>query len=175
LRESCCAGLHPSPLPLAGEGQGGGSLRNGSGNRLKDACGIFHHIEIAETKDFETLGFDYSRTRCVRLFGLVGEMLPAVEFDHEHGGVTYEIGDEILDRDLAAEAGAIQSVIAQRSPEDAFCVGGIFSESPSVRTELRGDFPGWAFFVGHRDLRCGDTPTPALPRKRERESDRLLG
>jgi hypothetical protein len=48
-----------SPLPLAGEGQGGGSLRDGSGNYFEDACAICHHIEIAETKDLKALRFDH--------------------------------------------------------------------------------------------------------------------
>src|SRR4051812_8785437 len=102
-------------------------------------------------------------------------MLPTVEFDHELCRVTHEVGDEVLDGDLTAEAGAVQAVMAQSGPEETFRIGRVFPECPCVRAKPGRNFPGWAFFVSHCDLRCGDTPTPALPRKRERGVEPLLG
>ena len=108
-------------------------------SRTPDA--ICHHVEIAETKDFEALGFDHSRARSVGLFGLVGEMLSAIEFDHEFRRVTYEVGDEVLDRDLAAEAGAVQAMVAQCSPEETLGVGRVFPERPRIRAEPGRNLP----------------------------------
>jgi hypothetical protein len=68
---------------------------------------------IAEMKDLKALRFDYGRSGGVFLFGLIGKMLAAVELDHELGCVTDEIGDEVLDRDLTAEARAVQAMAAE--------------------------------------------------------------
>jgi hypothetical protein len=91
---------------------------------------------IAEAKDLKALRLDCRGSRGVFLLGLVGKMLAAIEFDHELGCVTYKIGDEVLDGNLPAEAGTVQSVIAQCSPEDSFYVGGVLAECAGVRAKL---------------------------------------
>src|SRR5882672_1182803 len=98
-------------------------------------------------------------------------MLPAIEFDHQFCCMTGEVDDVVFDRYLAAEADAVQPVIAELRPEDSFSVGGVLSEFARVGTEFRRYFPCGVFWINHRNLRCRETPTPALPRKRERESD----
>ena len=103
--------LDAPPLPLAGEGWGGGSLREGRGNCFKDASAICHHIVIAETKDEEAVGLNRGRAPGIRLFGRIGKMLAAIQFDHQLSGVTDKVGDVVLDRDLTTKARAIQAVI----------------------------------------------------------------
>jgi hypothetical protein len=44
---------------------------------------------------------------------MIGEMLSAIEFDREFRRVTCEIGDEVLDRALTAEAGTVQAMVAK--------------------------------------------------------------
>jgi hypothetical protein len=100
------------PLPLAGEGQGGGSRRDGSDYCFKDAGTIGHHVVIAKAKNHEALGFNHGRARGVGLFCLIRKMLAAVQLDHQLGGVAHEVGNKVLDGDLAPKAGAVQSVIA---------------------------------------------------------------
>ena len=46
------------------------------------------------------------------MLGFVGEMLPAIELDDETRGMTDEVCDVILDRNLASEAGAGQTMVA---------------------------------------------------------------
>jgi len=67
---------------------------------------------IAEAKNLKALCFDYRGARCVGSFSIVGKMLPAIEFDHQSGGMAYEVGDKILDGNLATEAGAVQTMTA---------------------------------------------------------------
>src|SRR5258708_21891214 len=102
-------------------------------------------------------------------------MLTAVELDHQFCCMTGEVGDVVLDRYLAPEAYAVQPVIAQFRPEDSFGVGGVLSEFARVRTELLRDVPGGGSRINHRHLQCGETPTPTLPRKRERGFDLSRG
>jgi len=123
---------------------------------------------IAEAKNMKPFRLNYARTAGVCLFSVIRKMLPAIELDYELGGMTDEIGNIEFDRNLAPETGAVKPMIPQRRPEYAFGIGGVFSKRARVRAEFGGDSPGWTLLLGHRDLRCGDTPTPTLPRKRER-------
>src|SRR6266568_1550339 len=102
-------------------------------------------------------------------------MLAAVELDHQFCGMTGEVGDVVFDRHLAPEAYAVQPVIAEFRPEDSLSVGGILSEFARVRAEFLRDVPSGVFWIDHRHLRCGKTPTPTLPRKRERGFNLSLG
>jgi hypothetical protein len=68
---------------------------------------------IAEAKNLEALRFDHGRSSSVGSLALIGKMLSAIELDHELGGVADEVCDEVLDRDLAAQAGAIQTMVAE--------------------------------------------------------------
>src|SRR5215475_13351995 len=96
-------------------------------------------------------------------------MLSAIKFNRQLRRVTDEISDVTINRHLAAETCPIQSVIAQFGPKNAFSVGGIPAEGAGVRTQPGRYFPGGPLLFSHRDLHCGDAPTPALPRKRGRE------
>src|SRR5882672_7849536 len=100
-------------------------------------------------------------------------MLSAVELNDQSGRMADEVGDVVSDRHLAPEAGAVQPVIAQLRPKNAFGVSGVFAQRAGVRAQLRRYFPGRLFVFRHRDLPCGETPTP--PRKRERESELARG
>jgi hypothetical protein len=75
------------PLPLAGEGWGGGSLRNGSGDCFENADTIFHYIVIAEAEHFEALRFDHGRASRIRVLSIIRGMLATIELDHELGRV----------------------------------------------------------------------------------------
>ncbi len=68
---------------------------------------------IAKAKYLEALGLDSRGAYGIRLFSLIGIVLPAIELDHQLCRMTDEIGDVVLDRDLAAEARAIQAMIAE--------------------------------------------------------------
>jgi len=46
------------PLPLAGEGWGGGSLRNGSRDCFENAGTVGHDVEIAEAEHLEAHRFN---------------------------------------------------------------------------------------------------------------------
>src|SRR5216683_731378 len=96
-------------------------------------------------------------------------MLTAIQLDHHLCGVTHEVGNIVFDGHLPPEARAIEPVIAEFRPKDSFSFSGVSSKRARIRAEPGGNFPGWAFWLGHRYLRCGETPTPTLPRKRERE------
>jgi hypothetical protein len=98
------------PPPLAGEGQGGGSLRNGGGNCFDDAAAVYHHVVIAEAKHLEAFCFNRGRALRIGPFAFIGKMLAAVEFNDELRGVTNEIGNISLDRDLPAEACTVQPI-----------------------------------------------------------------
>src|SRR6266702_3259930 len=102
-------------------------------------------------------------------------MLAAVELDHQFCGMTGEVGDVVFDRHLAPEAYAVQPVIAEFRPEDSLSVGGILSEFARVRAEFLRDVPSGVFWIDHRHLRCGETPTPTLPRRRERGLNQSCG
>src|SRR4051812_48186720 len=102
-------------------------------------------------------------------------MLAAVEFDYNFCCVTREVGDVVLDRYLAPKADAVQPVIPEFRPEDALSVGGVLPEFARVPAQSRRYGPRRIFLVVHGHLRCRETPTPALPRKRERESDLSRG
>jgi len=67
---------------------------------------------IAEAKHLKALGFNQSRACRVCLLTAVGEMLPAIEFNHQFGCVTHEVGDVATNRDLASEASTVQAMIA---------------------------------------------------------------
>ena len=106
----------------AGEGQGGGSLRNGGGNCFDDAAAVYHHVVIAEAKHLEAFRFDHSRALRIGPLAVIGEMLTSVEFDYEFCRMADEIGNIALDRHLASKAGALQTMIAQFRPENSFSI-----------------------------------------------------
>ena len=102
-------------------------------------------------------------------------MLTAIELHYNFCGMTGEVGDVVFDRYLASEAYAVQPVIAEFRPEDSFGIGGVLSKFARVRTKSLRDVPSGVFWIDHRHLRCGETPTPTLPRKRERGFDQSCG
>jgi len=104
---------------------------------------------IVEAKNVQAFGFNGGRARSICLLSMIGKMLPAVELDHQLGSVTHEVGDVILDRDLAPEAGAVEPMIAEFRPEDSFGVGGILSECARVGSQFVRHFPGWALLLSH--------------------------
>src|ERR1700761_1958813 len=97
-------------------------------------------------------------------------MLTAVELDDEFCGVTDKVGDVLFDRDLAAKADPTQSVVAQLGPKGSFDVSRISAQSACIGPEPSGYFPAWILLLGHSSLPRRNAPTPALPRKRGRES-----
>jgi hypothetical protein len=112
----------PFPPPLAGEGQGGGSRRDGGSDGFEYASAIRHHIVVAEAEDLKSLCFNDRRSFRVSSFALVREVLTAVELDNEFRSVTNKVGDIIFDRDLATKASTAQAVVAQFGPKDSFDV-----------------------------------------------------
>jgi hypothetical protein len=69
------------PLPLAGEGWGGGPCFNRSGNRFEHASPIGHHIVIAEAQNAKSFGFDSRTASGVGRLLAIGEMLPTIKLD----------------------------------------------------------------------------------------------
>src|SRR4051812_20304308 len=88
--------------------------------------------------------------------------------------VADEVDDVAVDRSLPTKARAEQAMTAQLRPQYLFGIRRISAEGARIRSKLSGDRPG-GLVVSHRHLLRGDAPTPALPRKRERESDRPGG
>jgi hypothetical protein len=83
---------------------------------------------IAEAKDVKALGFDDLGARRVSSLSFIGEMLSAVEFDHEACGVTYEIGDIALNWHLSSKTSSLKAMIAQFRPKEPFSVRRILAE-----------------------------------------------
>src|SRR3984957_1360892 len=120
------------PPPLAGEGQGGGSLRNHGGNCFKYAGAIGPYVVIAEAKYPKRFRLDHGRAPGVCLFSLIRKMLSAVQLDHQPGRMTDEIGDVVFDRNLAPETDAAEPVIPQLRPENALGIGRVLPECACV-------------------------------------------
>ena len=83
---------------------------------------------IAETNDSDAHPFEDCRPSLV----VAGEpiVLPTVEFDHELGGVTVEIDDVAIERDLALELGAVEAGAAQSGPKNIFGASRLLAEGP---------------------------------------------
>jgi hypothetical protein len=74
---------------------------------LENADAICHHVVIAEAKNQKASGLNHSGTSRIGALGLIREMLPAVEFDHQLCCMTHEVGDVVFDWYLAPEAIAV--------------------------------------------------------------------
>jgi hypothetical protein len=135
-------------------------------NGLENASAVGDDVHVAKADDTEPPAFDYSCSRRVRLFLIIGKMLPAIEFDYQLGGMTHEISNVGFNRYLPSEASAVQATITQRGPKQPLGLGGIFSKSVRVGAQPRNYFPYRLFRIVHGDLT--KAPTPTLPRKRER-------
>jgi len=59
---------------------------------------------VAEAENPKSLGVQYGRSFRVGPFSFGREVLAAVEFDDEFGGMANEIGDIVLDWGLATES-----------------------------------------------------------------------
>jgi hypothetical protein len=73
---------------------------------------------VAETEDLKSLRFNCLRACGIALFGIISEMLPAIEFDDETCRVAHEVSDVAVDRDLTAKARAKQAMAAQLRPQN---------------------------------------------------------
>ena len=72
---------------------------------------------IAKAKNMKALGFDDSAASGIGGLLAIGEMLPAVELNHQSGCMTHEISDVARNRHLAPEAHSVQPMITQFRPK----------------------------------------------------------
>jgi hypothetical protein len=67
---------------------------------------------IGEAKNLKAFGVNHGRARSICLLSVIGKMLSAIELDHQRDSVAHEVGNVICDRDLASEAGAVETMMA---------------------------------------------------------------
>ena len=93
-------------------------------DRLKDSIGVREHIVVPEAQHPIAVFVDDGGSR--RILG--GLVLSAVELDRQPGGAAGEVGDEIVDLELADELLAFKPAAAEVMPETRLSVGLVRSQ-----------------------------------------------
>jgi hypothetical protein len=171
-------------------------MSNSLADRFDDTFQIRHHLLVGEAQDLETL---FSKEGIAIAIGALsfGKIVGlSVKLDDDLGSKANEVGDIISERDLSANTQTVDSISFDMPPQQSLrarhrlaklprsdalafvdnCVRHSWLP-PSLTLPHRGGGNGESISrkVIHRYLRGGATPTPTLPRKRERESEFLLG
>jgi len=94
---------------------------------LHHAVDIRQHVIIPEAQYFIALTFQPCRSLRVSDYRLIMCMLSAIAFNHEFGGVTGEVGDEISNGGLSPEMKAGGFKLPQFALEMFFCIGLVFA------------------------------------------------
>jgi hypothetical protein len=111
-------------------------MQEGSGYRLEYALPVCHDVKIVEPQYPVALGCEECITSCVVLDVLGFVVLSAINLNDERGCMAQKIDDERTNRCLTAEALAMQSVSADRVPDDPLGIGQIAAQSARARPLL---------------------------------------
>jgi hypothetical protein len=66
----------------------------------------------AVTQHTKISGFDYRTPDCISALGCIREMLAAVEFNDELGGVANKVDDVVSDRSLSSKSKPVQPMVS---------------------------------------------------------------
>jgi len=123
-------------------------LSNRGIDARQNAVAIAEHFGVPEANDAIAFLLDYPSACGVGGF----IVLAAIDFDDELCAVTREIGNEVTDRDLAAEM-LFREALTQQTPQGAFGIGHVAAQSARTR-----HCAGWRMMF---QLRCPmSTGTP---------------
>src|SRR5258708_1973372 len=114
-----------SSLPPCGGGLGWGVATECGADDVDNAIRILQDLVVPEAEDAEALPLQKG---CSDHVGCAFRVLPAVDFDDKARFQTNEVGDVLVDRDLAAKSMSIELLSAQSRPELRFTVGWIAAE-----------------------------------------------
>ena len=82
------------------------------GNRLKDSGAVRHHIQIVEPNGTEASRRKIGGTPSIAALGVIGKMLPAIDFDDQSCIIADEIDDVGAYRNLPAKMRSPQTMSA---------------------------------------------------------------
>jgi hypothetical protein len=99
--------LRTKPLPLAGRGGGGGAGTEGAffttqdtGHPLHDAFRIPHDLVVPEPQHREVVPMQMGVACFIGMSAGLPVVLAAIDLDHEPGGQTRQVDDQVVDRSL---------------------------------------------------------------------------